>query len=78
MSLWNGIDYVAAASEGVYTEGYISATGGGAIANLAASFGLLEDAPEPPTSTIKNILAVAWRTLYRTSKQLYLNLKNIL
>jgi len=54
MSLWNGVDYVAVVSEGVYTEGYISSTGGGAIANLAASFGLLEDAPAP-----SGIVAVA-------------------
>jgi len=45
MSLWNGVDLVSIASEGVYSEGYISSTGGGNIANLMASFGLLEDAP---------------------------------
>ncbi len=46
MSLWNGVDLVSVASEGAYTEGYITATGGGNIANLMASFGLLEDAPD--------------------------------
>ncbi len=46
MSLWNGVDLVSVASEGVYTEGYITATGGGNIAALMASFGLLEEAPE--------------------------------
>lgn len=45
MSLWNGVDLVSVASEGVYSEGYITSTGGGAIASLMASFGLLEDAP---------------------------------
>jgi len=45
MSLWNGVDLVSIATEGVYSEGYISSTGGGNIANLMASFGLLEDAP---------------------------------
>ena len=54
MSLWNGVDLVSVVSEGVYSEGYISSTGGGAIANLMASFGLLEDAPN-----VDNIAAVA-------------------
>lgn len=45
MSLYNGIDPVAVASFGVYTETYTSATDPGAIANLYVSRGLFEDAP---------------------------------
>jgi len=45
MSLHNGIDLVAVATFGVYTETY-GAANKGPIANLFASFGLLEDAPE--------------------------------
>lgn len=46
MALHNGIDTVAVASFGVYTETY-GAANKGAIANLYASLGYLEDAPLP-------------------------------
>ncbi len=49
MSLHSGIDTVAVISLGVYTETYGAAEGGN-IANLAVSFGLLENAPEPEIS----------------------------
>ena len=45
MSLHNGVDTMAVASIGVYTSNYGAATPGN-IANLFASLGLLEDAPE--------------------------------
>ena len=45
MSLYNGIDPTAIASLGVYTETY-GAGEGGNIANLVASLGLFEDAPD--------------------------------
>jgi len=45
MSLHNGIDTVAIATVGIYTKTYGSSSPG-RIANLFASFGLLEDAPE--------------------------------
>lgn len=45
MSLYNGIDPIAIASYGSYTETYTSASDPGAIANLYASRGLFEDAP---------------------------------
>lgn len=44
MSLHNGIDTVAVATLGVYSETYGS-TAQANINNLYASFGLLEDAP---------------------------------
>ena len=44
MSLWNGLDTVAIISHGVYTETYGS-TAPANIANLYASLGFLEDAP---------------------------------
>lgn len=49
MSLWNGIDTVAFVSKGLYSETY--GVGEEAnVANLWASKGLLEDAPDT-TST---------------------------
>jgi hypothetical protein len=44
MSLYNGIDYVAIVSLGVYTETY-GAAHPASIANLYASLGYLEDVP---------------------------------
>ena len=44
MSLWSGVDTVAVASHGVYTETYGSGDKSN-IANLFASFGYLEDLP---------------------------------
>jgi len=46
MSLQSGLDLVAIASLGVYSETYGQSEPGN-IANLAASFGYLEDAPDP-------------------------------
>ena len=43
MSLHNGVDTTAIVSNGVYSENYGS-TSPGAIANLVATFGLIEDA----------------------------------
>lgn len=51
MSLYNGLDIIAIASLGVYTETYDSATGAENIANLYVSFGFLEDAPAPAESS---------------------------
>jgi hypothetical protein len=45
MSLHNGIDLVAIATSGTYTETYGS-TEPANIANLYVSFGFLEDAPD--------------------------------
>ena len=45
MALRSGIDTVAIATYGVYTETYVSSTGGGNIASLYASKGFLESAP---------------------------------
>lgn len=47
MALYNGIDTVAFVSGGVYTETYVSATGGENIASLFASQGMLESSPAP-------------------------------
>ena len=44
MALWNGLDTVAILSRGIYTETYGAAEPAN-IANLAASWGYLEDAP---------------------------------
>ena len=49
MALHNGIDTIAIATSGSYTETYVTATGGGNIASLFASFGFLESAPAPPS-----------------------------
>ena len=51
MALRNGLDVVAIATRGVYTETYVTATGGGNIANLFVSWGLFEDAAAPPEPT---------------------------
>jgi hypothetical protein len=45
MSLHNGVDYVAVATMGMYTETYGSSAPAN-IANLFASLGLYEDAPD--------------------------------
>ena len=45
MALRSGIDTVAIASAGVYTETFVSSTGGGNIASLYATKGLLDTAP---------------------------------
>jgi len=54
MSLHNGIDIVAVATIGIYTKTYGSADKG-AIANLYASIGLLEDAPDYSPGIIKTV-----------------------
>lgn len=52
MALYDGIDPVAFVSGGVYTETYVSATGGSNISSLFVSRGLLEEAPAGgPTAT---------------------------
>jgi len=55
MALYSGIDPVAVATCGVFTETYGS-TSPANIANLFVSYGLLEDAPEPtePEPTLIN------------------------
>lgn len=53
MALHNGIDTVAIATGGVYSETYGS-TAPGTIANLYASCGFLEDAPEYVEPTYTN------------------------
>jgi len=50
MSLHNGIDTIAIASFGNYSETYGVGEEGN-IANLVVSFGFLEDAPAPAEST---------------------------
>jgi hypothetical protein len=45
MALRSGIDTVAIVTYGVYTETYVSSTGGGNIASLFVSRGLIESAP---------------------------------
>lgn len=58
MPLQSGLDLVAIASGGVYSETYGAANPGN-IANLAASFGYLEDAPEPASGaklTLRKII----------------------
>jgi len=51
MALHNGIDTVAYVCGGWYTKTYVTATGGGNIASLLVSYGMLEEAPSPPIST---------------------------
>jgi len=46
MALRSGIDTVAVVSQGVYTETYVTSTGGGNIASLFATKGFLESAPD--------------------------------
>lgn len=46
MSLYNNIDPIGIASFGSYTETYTSVSGPGNIANLYASRGIFEDAPD--------------------------------
>ena len=55
MSLYNGIDPIAFASMGVYTETYGS-TSQANINNLFASFGLLEDAPNVAFSIVPIVI----------------------
>jgi hypothetical protein len=54
VSLYNGIDPVAIATVGTYNETYVTSTGGARIANLFASWGLLESAP---TTVIPTFIA---------------------
>ncbi|NIS69990.1 MAG: hypothetical protein GTO12_13920 [Proteobacteria bacterium] len=46
MALWNGVDLVAFASNGIFTKTYGSGNPGN-IANLFAFYGFMEDAPGP-------------------------------
>lgn len=62
MSLHNGVDYVAVVAGGIYTETYGS-TAQANINNLAASRGLLEDAPNIIVSII-NIVMSYFRRRY--------------
>ena len=62
MSLHNGIDTVSIASLGDYTETYGSGAPGN-IANLSASFGLLEDAPNVSFNIIPLVIHLLRRVL---------------
>lgn len=68
MGLHNGIDTVAVASLGVYSETYGS-TGQANINNLFGSLGLLEDAPSPSIpSKVRRLISwwiPAWNKLTR-------------
>lgn len=57
MSLHNGIDTVAIATLGIYSKTYGSGAAA-TLANLFASFGFLEDAPDytPSPSTTSNLV----------------------
>lgn len=55
MALYSGVDIVAVATMGNFTETYGS-TAPANIANLFASYGLLEDAPNPVVSEVSNII----------------------
>ena len=59
MALHNGIDTVAYVCGGWYTSTYVTATGGSNIASLLVSYGLLEEAPAPIISLLRN----AWTNL---------------
>jgi len=63
MSLYNGLDLIAIVSHGVYTETYTSASDPGAIANLYASFGLFEDAPNISFNIIPLVMHLLRRVL---------------
>ena len=45
MALRSGVDLIAIATRGVYTETYVSSTDPDNIASLFASYGFLEDTP---------------------------------
>lgn len=62
MSLHNGIDLMAVASHGVYSATYGSANRG-AIANLFASLGLLEDAPESSPGVLAKLYGMIKRKM---------------
>lgn len=52
MALHNGIDTIGYVSCGFYSETYSSGAGGGNIASLFVSYGLLESAPSPVVSVL--------------------------
>lgn len=56
MALHNGVDTVAYVACGFYSETYSSGAGGGNIASLFVSYGLLETAPAP--SVVSGILKI--------------------
>ena len=56
MALYNGIDTVAYVCGGWYTKTYVTSTGGGNIASLLVSYGMLEDAPLPPDGGLLNTI----------------------
>jgi len=60
MSLHNGLDLVAISSGGVYTDNYGS-TATNFIANLFASRGYLEDAPEEGAPPVVSLPRGLWR-----------------
>ncbi len=62
MALRSGLDTVAIATCGAYTETYVSATGGENMASLFVSWGFLEEAPAPsaPMAYIKR----KWLTIF--------------
>ena len=62
MSLYNGIDPIAIAALGSYTETYGS-TEPGNIANLYASLGLFEDAPNISFNIIPLVMHLLRRVL---------------
>lgn len=68
MTLYNGIDPTAFVSGGVYTETYVSATGGENIASLFVSQGMLESAPAP-TAGGRLRGKIAWLLYYLRSPQ---------
>ena len=56
MALYDGIDTVAYASNGSYTETYTTAMNqGDNLADLFCSFGLLEDVPIPANKILRKI-----------------------
>ncbi len=62
MSLYDGIDPTAIAALGVYTETYGSSSPAN-IANLYASLGLLEDAPNVSFNIIPLVMHLLRRVL---------------
>ncbi len=65
MALYSGVDPVAIASGGVYTETYTSATEQANINALAASYGLLEEVP----SAVGVSHQVRWHWLFEMFKR---------
>jgi hypothetical protein len=64
MALYNGIDPVAMVSRGNYTETFVTSTGGGNIASLRVSRGMMESAPAPVEPGGKGRGQIAWLLYY--------------